>query len=422
MTLYATLKLAVSDIKMKKNPKKMASLILYLKTPAVLALISCLILGAVVHAQSDQQQINSLNAQNAQSQQSLNSLQLQASSYQDAISTLQTQISAIQGAINANEAQEQQLEQKITYDQTQINMQKQLLGQDIASMYVNDQLTTVEMLATSKNLSDFVDAETYRGAVQSKLQNLLTQIALLQNQLEGQKTQLDQTLATQQAQQTQLSSDQSQQDQLLSMNQGQQATYDAQIAANNGEIAQLKAAQARANESIASSVDITASGGSGGACDVGQGNGGYPSALCNASQDSLTDAFGFPNRECTSFANWYFVTQEGQTSFRVSGNAGWWWETSNYPVTTYSPGAVKVGAIGVEPSSSLNAPIPTLHTSIDGGYYGHVMIVKALPGTSYQGVSVPSGDVLVASMNEDGAGHFMYNLWPDAYLLYINPQ
>lgn len=393
-----------------------------LRAQAVLVAIACVVLGVApfVHADTLQQQIDNLNAQNAQANTSLNSLQLQASSYQDAISKLQAQISSIQGAINANEAEQASLQQQIQDDQAKIAQQKQYLSQDIESMYVNGQMSTIEMLATSSNLNSFVDAETYRGAVQTKLQGLLTQIAQLENQLESQKTQLQQTLLTQQAQEAQLSDDQAQQDQLLSMNQTQQATYNQQIQTNNAQIASLRAQQAAANASIAGVVKLPASGGSGGACDIGQGNGGYPMPWCSADQDTIITLPGDgegDNRECTSYAYWYFVTQENQGGFRASGNAGWWWETSNYPVTTWNSG-VKVGAIGVEPSSSLNAPVPSLH----GGYYGHVMIVKALPGQTYQGFTVPQGDVLVSSMNEDEAGHFMYNTWPVSYLMFINPQ
>jgi peptidoglycan hydrolase CwlO-like protein len=413
---------------MKNYSSRVASLIRGFRTPAVLAIISCLVLGAApfVHADSLQQQIDSLNSENAQADSALSGLQLQASSYQDAINKLQTQISDIQGAINANEAEQTSLQQQIQDDQAKIAQQKQFLSQDIESMYVNGQMSTIEMLATSSNLSSFVDAETYRGAVQSKLQSLLTQIAQLDDQLESQKTQLQETLTTQKAQQDQLSSDQTQQSQLLSMNQTQQASYNQQISTNNAQINSLRAQQAAANESLAGKVNITASGGlhpnwqcaDTGAYDSDPGDtGGYPQSLCNVSQDSINDPWGFPARECTSYAYWYFVTQEGQSGFKVSGNAGWWWETSNYPVTTWNS-SVKVGALGIEPSSSTPAPVPSLH----GGYYGHVMIVKALPGETYQGVTVPEGDVLVASMNEDEAGHFMYNTWPVSYLMFINPQ
>jgi peptidoglycan hydrolase CwlO-like protein len=421
MGTYARLRIAKREIKMKNYSSRMAKIIRVLRAPAVLVIISCFVLGAApfVHADSLQQQIDSLNAQNAQADSSLSGLSLQASSYQDAINKLQDQIGAIQGAINANEAQQASLQQQIQADEDKITQQKQLLSQDIEAMYVNGQMTTIEMLATSSNLSSFVDAETYRGAVQAKLQGLLTQIAQLEDQQESQKTQLQQTLTTQQAQQGQLTSDQSQQTQLLAMNQTQQASYNQQIQANNAQISSLRAQQAAANASVAGVVNLPASGGSGGACDIGQGNGGYPMPWCNAPQDTISTlpGDGGDNRECTSFAYWYFVTQEGQSSFRASGNAGWWWETSNYPVTTWNS-SVKVGALGIEPSSSTPAPVPSLH----GGYYGHVMVVKALPGQTYQGYTVPDGDVLVASMNEDEAGHFMYNTWPVDYLMFINPQ
>jgi peptidoglycan hydrolase CwlO-like protein len=419
MKTYVTLRRATRETKMKNHSRKMANYIRYLRAPAVLVIIGCFILGgsSFVHADNIQQEIDSLNAANEQSDSALGSLELQATSYQDAISKLQAQITDIQMAINANEAQQASLQAQIQADQAKITQQKQFLSQDIESMYVNGQMSTLEMLATSNSLSSFVNAETYRSAVQGKLQGLLTQIAQLENELESQKTQLQQSLETQQAQQAQLASDQSQQNQLLSMNQTQQASYDQQIQANDTQIDALRAQQAAANASIAGTVDIKASGGSGGLCDIGYGNGGYPMSLCNAPQDSINDPWGFPNRECTSYAYWYFVTQEGQTSFQVSGNAGWWWETSNYPVTTWNS-SVKVGALGIEPSSSLNAPVPSLH----GGYYGHVMVVKALPGQTFQGVTVPAGDVLVASMNEDEEGHFMYNTWPVNYLMFINPQ
>jgi peptidoglycan hydrolase CwlO-like protein len=388
-----------------------------LRAPAVLAAISCLIIGGapLVHADSLQQQIDGLNAQNAQASSALNSLQLQASSYQDAISLLQTQINSIQSAINANEAQQTNLQQEIVADQAQIVQQKQFLSQDIESMYVNGQMTTLEMLATSSNLSSFVDAEAYSGAVQDKLQGLLTKIAQTESQLETQKTQLEQTLATTQQQQSTLSSAQSQQSSLLGLNQSQQASYNQQIQSNQSQIASLVAQQAAVNNEYAENVTVAPSSG-GGACNIGQGFADYP--WCNAPftfNNSPTDPNGFPERQCTSFAYWYFTSVEGK-SLSVSGNAGQWWSTANQPVD-HTP---EVGAIGVEQSNA--AP----HYSA----YGHVMIVLALSGTTYEGalpytsqadgIQVPQGDVLVMSMNENEEGDFMIQTWPASTLYYIH--
>lgn len=385
----------------------------------------------MVHADSYQAQINALNSANNQAQSVLASLQSTAGGYQNEIAQLQAQINAIQVSINANEAAVAADNAKIAADQQKITENKKILADDIRTMYLNGQMTTIEELATSKNLSDYIDAQQYRDLIQSKITVLLQNIQSLQAQTQVQKSQVTASLQTEQSQQNQIAADQAAENQLLNANQGQQNQYSSQIASNNSQISELEREQAEANASVAKSVgihtssDASASSGTGGACDIGQGNGGYPAAWCDAPQDALDTLNGFPNRECTSFADWYFTSVEGQSGFQVSGNAGWWWETSSYPVSTFPD--VQVGALGVEPSSSLDAPVPSLH----GGYYGHVMVVLALPGTTYNGslpytsaaagTYVPQGDVLVMSMNEDEEGHFMYDLWPDNYLMYINP-
>ncbi|HEX7368126.1 MAG TPA: CHAP domain-containing protein [Candidatus Saccharimonadales bacterium] len=145
--------------------------------------------------------------------------------------------------------------------------------------------------------------------------------------------------------------------------------------------------------------------GSGGACDNGQGNGGYPMIWCNAPMDSVQTVSysGDPiNRECTSYAYWYFTSVEGNANFHVTGNAKYWANNSNYPVHA----APAVGAIAVETA----------------GAYGHVAIVQALPGQTYDGQAVPAGYALVSEMNYDWRGHFRYSLSPlSKFSSYIYP-
>lgn len=135
--------------------------------------------------------------------------------------------------------------------------------------------------------------------------------------------------------------------------------------------------------------------GSGGACDSGAGNGGYPMDWCNARMDTLqTVSYSSDriNRECTSYAYWYFTTVEGHADFHVTGNANRWAYTSSYPVHR----APAIGAIGVETA----------------GVYGHVAIVQAMAGQTFDGKVVPAGYVLVSEMNYDWQGHFRYSYSP----------
>lgn len=345
-----------------------------------------------VYADSLQQQINSLQAQNSQKQATVDDLQLQASSYQDAISKLQQQIGAIEGAIAANVARQAQLQSQIVADQQQLDHERSVLANAVKTMYVDGTPTTIEQLASSKNLSDFVDKEEYRTAVQNQIQDTVKKVAALQAQLQAQKVQVDQLLGTQRQQQAQLASDQQKQNSLLAMNEGQQSSYNQQIQANKGKISALQAEQARINAATSRTTSgyYGPSGGSGGACDNGHGNGGYPMAWCNAWQDSVGTAGGFPNRECTSFAYWYFTSIEGK-SLSVSGNAKDWVYTSSRPVSQ----TPHVGDIFV-------------HTA---GTFGHVGIVVGISG----------GWVQTISMNDDYYGHYYNNReYPISSLYYIN--
>lgn len=171
-------------------------------------------------------------------------------------------------------------------------------------------------------------------------------------------------------------------------------------------ITKLEEQQAEIIQSNTKAVAIAlANNSTGGACDNGNGNGYYPASWCNAPMDTIATIpyTSEPvNRECTSYAYWYFTSIEGHTNFQAWGNAKYWATTSNYP-THITP---IVGAIAVETA----------------GEYGHVAIVQALPGQEYGGQTVPTGYVLVSEMNYDWEGHFRYSYSPlTKFSAYIYP-
>ena len=211
-------------------------------------LLTALISGAaIVHADQFDEKIKAINADSAAKAGVVNGLASQAGSYQEAIGQYQTQIDSIQSQINVNEAQQASLQQQITEKQDEVNKQKGYLGEDIRTMYIDGQLTTIEELATSKSLSDYVDKEEYRTTVQNKIDSMIKQIAALQKQLQQQKTQLDDLVNSEKEQNSQLAGKRNEQQQLLSYNQGQQDAYNQQIKANSGTIAELRRQQLAAN-------------------------------------------------------------------------------------------------------------------------------------------------------------------------------
>lgn len=279
-----------------------------------------LLVALPVAADSLQDQINSLQAQNTQNQQQVQGLQVQASDYQSAINNLQSQIAVVQGAISQNQAKQADLQQKIADYQNQINHERTVLGEDVKTMYVSSQMSTIEMLATSKNLSDFVDKQEYRQVVQQQLQDTMTKIAQLQSQLEAQKQQVDQLVTLEKSQQAQLANDEAQQNQLLSLNQTQQANFNSQIQANNAQIAKLQAEQVAQNRAMFGSGNIHYGGtGSypyaGATCMNASGNcGPYSENPYNWGVNGQPyDPAGWQYRNCTSFAFWRLAQAKGIT-------------------------------------------------------------------------------------------------------------
>lgn len=354
--------------------------------------ISILVAGAasssLVRADSVsdlQAQIDSLNAQNSQTKQTVSSLQSQAQSYQDAINLLSSQIASLQSQINDNQQKQTQLETDIQQKQQELDQQKQALGEDLKAMYVSGQMSTVEMLATSKNLSDYVNAQTYSGAVQNKIQDTLAQISLLKNQLQGQKTQVEALLVTLNAQQSDVSSKQTQQSQLLAMNEGQQATYNAQIAANKSQISALQQKIIQANLPSGGNVYY------GSACDTAHGDT-YPTPLCNSSQDSIVDRWGLYNRECVSYVAWKEYNAGKYVPYGL-GNAGDW---PNHVPNSWIDSTPQEGDAAVRPAIAG-------YGFWEGGQWvadvGHVMYIEHVNG---------DGTIAVSQYNASLNGEYSY--------------
>jgi peptidoglycan hydrolase CwlO-like protein/surface antigen len=316
-------------------------------------------------------QEQALEQQNSQNASSLSQLQLTAGSYQNAVNELQTEIANLEQEISINSATQASLQQQITQAQAQIVQDKQILSSDIKAMYVNGQMTTVEELATSQNLSDFVNAETYRNAVSDKIQETLDTITNLENKLQAQQSQVTAALSAQKIQQNELSGDETQQSNLLAYNQQQQVQFNQQIQSNQAGITQLQARIAALN--MPKGSDITA----GGVC-----GGGYPTSTtstisgvrwgCDYSQDNTVDNWGMDNRECVSYTA--FMVHEEYLSGEVSQDMPNWggvgdayqWITDAESAGVPVDQTPKVGDIAIRPASG------------EAGDVGHAMYVSGI--------------------------------------------
>lgn len=321
----------------------------YKVRPLILVAAGLVMLGGIfagnslVGADQFEDQIRQLNQQNAVSQQNVRQLQLQANTYQEAITQLQSQISALQKQIRDNEAKRDDLQKQIEAAQAELDRQKSVLGQSVKAMYLESKISTIEMLAASRNISDFVDKEQYRYAVQNNIKETLAKINELKLQLFEQKNQTEQLLKEQTALQGELAYSRNQQSEMLAYTQAQKAQFQKSIKDNNAKINELRRQQALANarNSIGGRVGNAT-------------NGYYPYAGWPFSMrlgpgcvdGDGPDRWGYCTRQCVSYAAWA-VERSGRYAPRYYGDAKNWVSAgSRYIVSNPQPGDVAISTSG----------------------------------------------------------------------------
>jgi surface antigen len=365
------------NVSMNKNNKIQKLQMSFKTAPKLLTalLVAGLLIFSALHVAiaraSLQDQINQLSADSSQKRSSVDQLGAQASSYQDAINKLQQQISSLQNQITANQNRVTDLQNQIAQAEAELAKQKNLLGENIRAMYVEDDISTLEMLASSKDLSDFVDKQQYRNSVKNKIKLTLDKINDLKHQLKSQKEALETTIKDQQTIQDQLAQQQGQQNQLLSLNQQQQSDLTNAIKDNNSKISELRRQQAAENSRLF-----------GGNVPRGvPGGGGYPGSWAFAAQDSLVDTWGMYNRECVSYTAWkVWSTGRYMPYWGGRGNANQW------------PGNARAAGIPVDGSPRVGDV-----AIMNIGYYGHAMYVEAVYG---------DGTIYISQYNASYDGYY----------------
>lgn len=337
---------------MKTKPHYLSKLVI------VTALAVSLTVSGFVKAQSFQEQINNLNASNNNLQSQRQNLLEEADSLEAVISGLQVQINELQAQINANEAEMSSLKVQIAEAEAEIIKQRELLGDNIRAMYLEGDISTLEMLASSKDLSEFLDKEQYRSEVQSKVKTTLDRINELKAQLEAQRLKIEKILSDQRTIQGQLDAQRSEQARLLALNEGQRSELNSQIQSNSSKIAELRRQQAAANARLFAGR---------GTINVPDTTG-YPWAGV-AFPNTSSDPWGMYKRQCVSYTAWKVWKSGRHMPFWGGyGNANQWDDNARaagIPVD----GSPRVGDVAVSNS----------------GYYGHVMYVEAVydDGTIY---------------------------------------
>ncbi len=347
------------------NTKKTAKKITLITVATLLVLTSALQITNSVRADDYDQKIAQIQAQIDQYQAQAGQLNAQASSLQKELDGLTAQKNIIQGQVNLKQAEYDKLTAQIADNEKKIQEDQDALGATIADLYVASDVSPLEMLASSKNIGDYVDKESYRNSVKDNLAQTIASIKKIKRQLESQKKDVERVLAEQKLARDELAAKESQQAQLIAQTRGQEAAYQGLVSQREGQKLELQKQQQAAIEAAARRA--------GGTINILPGDpnkGGYPwesgcwvdaNAWSHGGVDGNgSDPLGYGCRQCVSYAAYKVGAFTGNYP-RYWGNANQW--PGSARAAGYSTGSTpRKNSVGV----------------ISAGAYGHVVWVEAV--------------------------------------------
>lgn len=355
----------------------------------VMAFATPITFGQQVLADRYDEQISALRAEVSGYQAKAADLRQQAGTLAAALEILTAEKNTIQRQVDLSQAKYDKLVHDIAETEKDIADNKDALGQIIADMYVDGSITPLEMLASSKNIGDYVDQQEYRSSIQSNLSATIKEINALKKKLESQKKDVERVLADQKSQRDQLAAKEAEQAKLLADTRGEEAAYQQLSVQRNAQISQLQAQQAAELAARARQV--------GGYTASSDGsNGGYPSVWANAPMNSYVDSWGMYSRQCVSY-----------TAFKVAqayGNMPYWGGVGN---ANQWPGNARAAGI---PTGS--TPRVGSVAVVSSGQYGHTAWVEAIN---------PNGTIRISHFNVNWTGNYAVwdNLSPSYFDTYI---
>ncbi|MEI7918081.1 MAG: CHAP domain-containing protein [Candidatus Saccharibacteria bacterium] len=327
-----------------------------------------------------EQDIANYHAQAAQ-------LNNEAQTLQTALAKLASERAIIQAQIDINQANYDSLLVQIKDTEKKITDNQDALGSTIADMYVDGNVTPIEMLASSSSISDYMDKQEYQTSIRNQLTTTISTIKNLKKSLVDKKAEVVKVLEDQNSAKNALVAKESEQQSILDQTQNSEAAYQKLSAdgeSKKKDLVQQQQAIIIAAQNRGGTVT--------GIPDATKGNYPWGGGNCYVAYDGWgnlmsyngingdgSDGLGYACRQCTSYAAWRILEYTNR-SYRYLGDAANW--PNNFPdsMVHTTPRANSVGVISA-------------------GQYGHVVWVETDPDadgyiiiSQYNDYSHNSGD------------------------------
>lgn len=341
-----------------------------------------------VSADQYDEKIRALQKSMAKYQAEADKLNAKATTLANALAQLTNQKNALQAQINLSQARHDKLVIEIADTEKKIKENQDALGDTIADLYVDDEISPIEMLASSESIGDFLNKQEYRNAVKDELSSTIKTVKELKAKLTDQKKEVEKVLAEQKAARDELADKEAEQANLLAQTRNDEATYQGLIKDSKKQIAEARALQAalRARANSTGGYTLVSGGSLGAYTSLWAPNSCWMTGyLSNGGADGNGgDGQGYGCRQCASYVAWR-IAKETNHYYRW-GNGG------NFASAAINAGYQNLGR-SPQPGS----------IAVMWGNPGHVAWVEAVSGNQ----------VFVSQYNYDyGAGYGMYSeMW-----------
>ena len=308
----------------------------------------------------------------------------QARTLENQIAIYRAEENAFVAQIALSQARHDELVVEIELKEKRISENSEMIGYIVAQFYYNDEVSTIERLASSENLAGFIDEEARLSSLTDTLSGIVKETKELKARLEEQREEVRITLLNLGIQKQALADKRAQQQQLLDATRGQESEFQRMTTEAKAERIRLEAAQRQVEIELCRIYGCSGS-------SMGDGTkGGYPRYLrsvfgsgvsCPRDNNKYNNRFG-NSCQCVSYVAWR-VYDAYRISLNIPGNANNW---DNYADSKGIPNSYtvpKAGSVGMH----------------NKGDYGHVVWVEAVSGARIF-VSEYNGSGVVGDYNE----------------------
>lgn len=161
----------------------------------------------------------------ASSEDRLTELDEAATTLENTLSVLQTEISIATEQIELTDVKIEELTKSLNEATAELERQKSILDENLRTLYIEGDVSTVELLFSAENFGDFFQEQQYLTRLKVGVQESAEQVQDLQEQIAAEKVAQEALQESQKENRTLLTSKRNEQQRLLDQTRGQEAEY-----------------------------------------------------------------------------------------------------------------------------------------------------------------------------------------------------